>query len=83
MKGEPLSNQKTPYEVAQSFAAGEISRKQLVNELSGREYTAFMKTDGYDSVIVDPPGSFSDVTKAFTDGLIDASIYNEIIGKSL
>lgn len=72
---------KSPYEIAQSFANGEINRKQLVDQLSSREYVAFTKTDGYDSIIVDPPGSFSEVTKAFTDGLIDGSVYNEIIDR--
>lgn len=72
----------SPYEIAQRFDADLISREELVDELSRWHYTPDSHTDGYDSLLVDQPGSFAEVTKAFTNGLIDAATYDEIIDRA-
>jgi len=69
-----------PYEIAQRYAVGEISREQLVDELSRWDYEPGPEpTDGYDTLIISVPGSFDDVVRAFSDGLIDAQLYDEIL----
>ena len=37
-----------PYEIAQRYAAGDLTREELVEELSPWEYRPGQPTDGYD-----------------------------------
>lgn len=72
-------NEDGPYCVAQRFSQGEISREEVIETLGHWRYEPAAQTDGYDFLLIDVPGSFSEVTKAFTEGLLDADTYNEII----
>lgn len=72
----------TPYEIAQRFAIGEITREQLIDQLARWEYAPQSRTDGYDSLLVDPPGTFEEVVKAANDGLIDGVTYDAILDRA-
>jgi hypothetical protein len=69
----------SPYEIAQRYAVGEIGRDRVIDELARWEYVPQGHSDGYDSLIVDPPGTFEEVIRAADDGLIDGTIYDEIL----
>ncbi|GAB2454878.1 hypothetical protein HD599_003024 [Conyzicola lurida] len=72
----------TPWEVAQRFAVGQISREQVVDELARWEYPPTELTDGIDGLLVSPPGSFQEVFRALDRDLIDAEIYGEIVDRT-
>ena len=55
-----------PAEICQRYAAGLISRDQLI----------------YDWLVVAPPGSWEEVTDALYEGWIDDDIYDEVIQRS-
>ena len=38
-------------------------------------------TDGYDSLIVDPPGTWSEVSEAIERGLIDEDVYEDVFNR--
>ncbi len=69
----------TPFELCEQYAKGQIDRSQLVAQLSSYPYPPSDRTDGYDSLLVDPPGSFLEVERARVKGLIDGSIYSEVV----
>jgi len=71
----------TPYEIAQRFAVGEIGRDEVIEQLARWEYAPEGHTDGYDSLIVDPPGTFDDVIRARRHGLIDGVTYDVILDR--
>lgn len=87
MKAEKLPPVKpgfaggTPYEIAQRFAVGEIDREQVIDQLARWEYAPQARTDGYDSLLVDPPGTFDEVSKALSDGLLDDETYDAILDR--
>ncbi|TLP94499.1 hypothetical protein FEF26_11930 [Nesterenkonia salmonea] len=54
----------SPYEICARYDAGFIDRDQLVDELTRWSYGAQGGTDGYDSLIVDQPGSWTHVELA-------------------
>lgn len=58
----------TPAEICQRYAAGFIDRAHLVDELTRFPYVKGGQTDGYDSLIVDPPGTWSEVSAAVRRG---------------
>jgi hypothetical protein len=68
----------TPKEICERYAAGEISREQLVDELVRFPYAPRGETDGYDSLLVDPPGSFAEVEEAGFSGLIGLDEYEQV-----
>lgn len=68
----------TPQEICERYAAGLIERDQLVRELSAFPYEARGHTDGYDSLIVDPPGTWAEVEAALHAGLIGEDVYAEV-----
>lgn len=70
------------YEIAQRFAAGEIDRDQLVDELTRWEYVPMPHTDGYDDLPIIPAGTFEEVARARRAGLIDAATYDVIVHAS-
>ena len=72
----------SPYEIAQRFAAGEIDRDQLVDELTRWEYVPMPHTDGYDDLLILPEGTFREVARARRDGLIDGETYDVILHAS-
>ncbi len=68
----------TPLEICQRYAAGEITREDLVDELARFPYVEGDQTDGYDSLLVDPPGAWSELDLAESRGLIDSEVYAEV-----
>lgn len=69
----------TPAEICQRFAAGFIDRAQLIDELSRYPYQPVGKTDGYDWLTEEPPGTFNEVVDAAHQGLIDDGIYDAVM----
>lgn len=67
-----------PYEVAQRYAAGLLTREQLVDELSRWPYRPQDHTDGWDDLVLTVPGSFDDVITAADQGLIDREAYDSV-----
>ncbi|PKI92953.1 hypothetical protein CW368_01245 [Actinomycetales bacterium SN12] len=68
----------TPYGICEYFAAGSISREQLIDELVRFPYVPGGTTDGYDSLLVDPSGTWSEVADAARRGVIDDAVYAEV-----
>lgn len=60
------------------YSEGTVSREELVEFLATYDYVPSGATDGYDSLIVDPPGTWSEVATAHRRGYIDDSIYEEV-----
>ncbi|MGJ9422643.1 hypothetical protein [Aeromicrobium sp. CF3.5] len=77
---EPLEgfSGATPTEICQRFAAEHISREVLVDELTRFPYVEAESTDGYDSLLVNQPGTWSEVSAAVRRGLIDRSVYEDV-----
>ncbi|MFT4281508.1 hypothetical protein [Microbacterium sp.] len=71
----------TPYEICQRYAGGIIDRAQLVDELTRFPYVEGGHTDGYDSLIVDPAGTWSEVSDARRRGLIENDVYEEVFNR--
>lgn len=67
-----------PYEIAQRYAAGELTREQVVDELVRWQYEPMPRTDGWDDLLVIEPGTFEDVAQARRHGLIEDSVYDEV-----
>ncbi|UNX53942.1 hypothetical protein MF406_13335 [Georgenia sp. TF02-10] len=70
----------SPYEIAERFAVRELTREQVVDELTRWPYDPSPTSDGYDALIVNQSGthSWGEVERAADDGLIDEDIYDEI-----
>lgn len=71
----------TPMEICERYAAGLMERDQLIDELVRFPYAEGGHTDGYDSLIVDPPGAWSEVSGAIRAGLIDEGVYAEVFNR--
>ena len=67
-----------PYEIAQRYAAGDLTREQLVEELSRWEYRPGQPTDGYDWTTGGEGEWEETVGRALDDGLLDDATYSEI-----
>ncbi len=69
-----------PYEICQRYTTGQITRDQLIDELTRWNYPPMARTtDLLDDILVDPPGTWSEVTQAGRHGLIDSDIYGEVL----
>ena len=68
----------TTYEIAQRYDAGEVTREQTIDELGRWSYRPGSPSDGYDWTPADA-GEFADVRRAFSEHLIDAEMYDEIL----
>lgn len=70
-----------PYEVCQRYAAGDLSRKELINELThwGYRTTEDQSTEFFDDLRFSTPGSFDDVLRALDDGLIEDDVYDAVL----
>lgn len=69
----------SPYEIAERFAAGDIDRERLVDEMVRWDYRPARPTDGLDWMTGDS-GEFSEtVGRALDQGLIDDETYDEIL----
>lgn len=71
----------TPMEICQRFDAGEFGRDELVDQLVRFPYAEGGRTDGYDSLIVDPPGTWSEVSRAVEVGLIDEDVHEDVFNR--
>lgn len=71
----------TPYEICQRYAAGFIQREQLVDELTRFPYVEGDKTNGYDSLTVDPAGTWAEVSTAVRRGLIEDDVYEDVFNR--
>lgn len=68
----------TTYEIAQRYDAGELTREQTIDELGRWSYRPGSHSDGFDWTTADA-GEFADVGRAFSEHLIDAEMYDEIL----
>ncbi len=70
----------SPYEIAQRYAVGELTREQVIAELTRWPYDPSPTSDGYDALIVDEPGTHTveELARALDDGLIDEGLYDEL-----
>ncbi|MGB3055471.1 MAG: hypothetical protein WBB52_11515 [Acidimicrobiales bacterium] len=68
----------SPGEICQRFAAGLIDRERLVDELTRFPYVQGDRTDGYDTLLVDPSGTWAEVSNAVRRGLIPDDVYEEV-----
>ena len=71
----------TPYQICQLYKEGVIDRELLIEKLVAYPYVPEKQTDGYDSLIVDPPGTWSEVSDALRHGLIEEDVYDEVFNK--
>jgi hypothetical protein len=65
----------SPKEIAQRFAAGELSEMQAIDELGRWEYAEPAKVDPYDDVWEPGDGTWVEVTDALHEGLITDAVY--------
>ncbi len=80
---DPLEGFKgaTPLEICQRYDAGEFGRDELVDQLVRFPYAKGGKTDGYDWLVVDPPGTWSEISQAVDRGFIDDDIYEAVFNR--
>ncbi|WP_043668596.1 hypothetical protein [Clavibacter michiganensis] len=71
----------TPYEICERHSVGMLDRERLVDELVRFPYVPRDEVDGYDDLVVNPPGTWADVESASGDGLIDMDIYSEVFDR--
>lgn len=71
----------TPREICERYAAGFLEGAQLVDELVRFPYATGGQTDGYDSLVVDPAGTWAEVSTAARQGLIEEEIYDEVFNR--
>jgi len=70
----------SPFEVAQRYAAGLLSRAQVLEELARWPYVSAVAGDGEDWLSGDP-GEFEQVGRALDDGLIEDELYDELVAR--
>lgn len=68
-----------PYEICQRYAIGQLSRAELIEELIRWPYAPSDTTDGLDTLLIEPPGSWEEIEQAHDRGLIDSETYDEIL----
>lgn len=71
----------SPHEVCQRYAAGLISRDEVVRELVAWPYNDTPTFNEFGEVQGDTSGTFTDVENAVMFGLIDDSIYEEVFNQ--
>ncbi len=74
---------RTPYQAAERYQRGELTREELIDALAHWDYVDWnSKTTGlHDDLLVTVSGSFDDVLAALDDGLIDEEIYEIVYGR--
>jgi len=68
----------SPYEVAQRYAAGYLTRDQMIDELSRWDYAPQPGPQGWDDLVLEVAGSTEEVGRAFDQGLIDADAHDQV-----
>ncbi|MGJ1427375.1 hypothetical protein [Clavibacter sepedonicus] len=66
-----------PMEICERYAVGLIDRERLVDELARYPYVPRALPDGYDDLVVNPPGTWAEVSRAAAAGLIDDEAYGD------
>lgn len=66
-----------PMEICERYAVGLIDRDRLVDELARYPYVPRALPEGYDDLVVNPPGTFADVAEATDLGLIEDDVYED------
>lgn len=69
----------SPYEIAERYAAGQIDRAQLVDELTRWPYAEQAKTDGFGWLAEEVPATFEEVGRALDSGLVDDETYDAVL----
>lgn len=71
-----------PEEIIQRFAAGELDRDQVIDELARWDYAPSDELDGpLDDILVEVPGSFDVVVRAARTGILPADVYDAILDR--
>lgn len=69
----------TPGEIAARYAAGEIGREQVINELARWDYPPVAPpVEPYDDLYVEDAGGWSDVELAYDKGFLDDGIVDAV-----
>jgi hypothetical protein len=71
----------TPYEICERHSVGMLDRDRLVDELVRFPYVPRDQVDGYDDLVVNPPGTWAEVERASGNDLIDIDIYSEVFDR--
>ncbi|MBF4624781.1 hypothetical protein [Clavibacter sp. VKM Ac-2872] len=71
----------TPYEICERYSVGMLDRDRLVDELVRFPYVPRDQVDGYDNLVVNPPGTWADVERASGNDLIGIDIYGEVFDR--
>ena len=74
-------NAASPYEVCQRYAAGYITRNELVKQLVSWPYKPMPWANEYGEYEESLDGTWQDVVEAADNGLIDNSVYDEILNR--
>jgi hypothetical protein len=69
----------SPYEIAGRYAAGQIDRDRLIDELARWPYARAPRTDGVDWQVKDASGTFEEVGRALDGGLLDDDTYDAVL----
>ncbi|MBD5788367.1 hypothetical protein IF650_19580 [Cellulosimicrobium terreum] len=69
----------SPYEIAERYAAGQIDRAHVIDELARWPYASTPRTDGFDWLVEDANGTFEEVGRALDDGLLDEDAYDAVL----
>ena len=68
------------YEMFLSYSAGELSKQQLIEELSRWEYDE-LSTATVDGLLVDLPNTFREVEDALVKGVIEPDVYDTVVSR--
>ncbi|MDO5645940.1 MAG: hypothetical protein Q4G21_09700 [Dermabacter sp.] len=71
----------TPMEICKRYEAGELDRQELIDQLVRFPYAPHGTTDGYDSLLVNPPGTWSELSLATQMGIVDHDVYEEVFNR--
>ncbi|OUE31502.1 hypothetical protein BFL35_04715 [Clavibacter michiganensis] len=71
----------TPLEICERYAVGLLDREQLVDELTRFPYVPLEKADGWDDLVVNPRGTWMDLSIARGEKLIDTDVYREVFDR--
>src|SRR5699024_9563259 len=70
-----------PLEICQRYAIGQLSRAEVVDELTRWPYAPSDTTDGFDDILIEPSGSWDEVEQARRRGFIDGGVYDEVLDR--
>ncbi|MBF4618218.1 hypothetical protein ITJ44_09055 [Clavibacter sp. VKM Ac-2873] len=70
-----------PMEICERYAVGLLDRERLVDELARYPYAPMDTTDGWDDLIVNPPGTWADFILAIDIGLVEDALYEVVFNR--